>query len=168
MWGIGSLPPPPPPCLVCKRPICRCPKPPDPRSAADGRGLGDWHFAGLGGPGGPGDHPTRRGVKHPTFCRGFRGPRGRPDFSKRQMVIQISTVDPHRLNLHPSAAGEGGSPHGQRSATCPLGGSWFWLLFDHEHGRAVAQGGRVGDGGQAVQEGCHSTCMLSRPLPCSI
>jgi len=90
MWGIGSLPPPPPPCDGCKRPICRCPKPADPRPAADGRGLGDWHFAGPGGPGGPGDHPTRRGVKHPTFCRGFRGPRGRPDFSKRQMVIQIS------------------------------------------------------------------------------
>ena len=38
-----------------------------------------FDFGGLGGPGGFGDPPERRGASPPTFLKGFLGPRGRPD-----------------------------------------------------------------------------------------
>ena len=38
----------------------------------------DWRM-GLAGPGGPGDPCKRWGASPPTFCKGLRGLRGRPD-----------------------------------------------------------------------------------------
>ena len=54
----------------------------DPRSAADGRGLGDWHFAGLGGPGAPETIPQGGGLSTPPFAGASGAPGAAQTFQK--------------------------------------------------------------------------------------
>jgi hypothetical protein len=70
------------------------------------------HFGGLGGPGGPGDSSKGWGASPPTFCKGLRGPRCRPDSQNGRFPILVfftiqsaATFSRQRKYMHRTGAG---------------------------------------------------------------